>query len=244
MSAGLPIDILSRPRWRVAIRPDIYKPERIATLSECIDLVDYNAVKMRGWDYPYLNLNPRNRDQGKNWVASWINDSHHLEYWRFFQSGQFIHLFALAEQLDENWQYCLKVKATTDLRNKAGIDIESVKGYLSFENCIYLLTEIFEFASRLSHREVYKGYCIVEIGLRDINGFALSTDGLMQWNRFYKTGEDALNKKWKIATGDLMANPSQFALEAAMWFFERFGWIRPNREIFKKEQQAFLNRSL
>lgn len=244
MTQNLPVSVADVPHWRVIIRPDLYRPERIKTLAECKNIIENTSVKLRGWHYPYVSSKLAERGHGLDWVASWTGDNGHLEYWRFYQSGQFLHLFSIRELNDPRWQAVLKSRVlkhgSPELVEKA----ESAKGFISIENFIYRMTEIFEFAARLATQEIYKGSMYVEVELKGVAGFALSSDSRDAWNRCCAAADSELGQTWKIDCRDIISNSPHYARKACAWFFERFGWLPPAPEIIKREQEIFLSRSL
>src|ERR1700693_4619104 len=100
MTTSLPVPVLEVPHWRVNVRPATYKAERIPSLSSCFDIVRKTKVSLRGWDYPHLSNRTNEQGIGRNWVAAWSDFWGHLEYWRFYQSGQFMPLLGVRENLD------------------------------------------------------------------------------------------------------------------------------------------------
>src|SRR3989442_1688113 len=88
--------VRSRGFWRVVIRPSRFVAER-APLRDLETIVRDSIVQLRGWDYPHF---PREGvTRGDDFIlalteAGWLA---HLEVWRLYQSGQFIHLFAMRE---------------------------------------------------------------------------------------------------------------------------------------------------
>ena len=97
----LPVPVLEGPHWRVNLRPSEYLPELIPTLSQCFEIIQQTKVHLRGWDYPHLSTRNTERASGSNWIASWTPFMNHNEYWRFYQSGQFLHLFSVREITEE-----------------------------------------------------------------------------------------------------------------------------------------------
>src|SRR6266571_644849 len=89
-------EIRSRGYWRVNVRPTVFIPERVA-LRELEAITRDSIVQLRGWDYPHF---PREGvTRGNDFIegateAAFIS---HLEVWRLYQSGQFIHLFSMRE---------------------------------------------------------------------------------------------------------------------------------------------------
>ena len=68
-------------------------------------------------------------------VASWTDNEYATEYWRFYQSGQFLHLFTLNEN---NPRHQPQQRL---LRSMYG---SQTPGYVDFLGLLYTVTEIFE----------------------------------------------------------------------------------------------------
>ena len=114
--------IKSRGYWMVEIRPTKFDKLRIPTLSKAQEIIQSCIVTLRGWDYPHLSHRDTERTQGVNWVASWADFMGHLEYWRFYQSTQFLHLFSIREATEERWRSRLQELATFHLSETAVIN--------------------------------------------------------------------------------------------------------------------------
>src|SRR5829696_6596341 len=78
--------------WRVLIHPTVFEGSRIPTLADCWRIVEESRVSLRGWDYPHVD--PAQQLRGDDWVQSGAAWANHVELWRFYQSGQFVHHFA------------------------------------------------------------------------------------------------------------------------------------------------------
>jgi hypothetical protein len=165
----------------------------------------------------------------------------HYEYWRFYQSGQFIHLFSIREATVENWKQKLKSDMRAHLSHMPEIDWEKVPGFISFVNLVYTVTEIFEFAARLCQAGVYSGVVNVKIELKSIKGFVLSADWNRAWSSYYAAAEDNLGYNWSGDSKDLVAKSAEYSLSAAAWFVERFGWLSPPLEVLRHDQANFLS---
>src|SRR5206468_3269350 len=142
-SATLPVPVLEHPHWRVTYRPATYDEHRIATLSECLAIVAKHAVRLRGWDFPYVSPDQGERATGSRWIAAWSDVMGHLEYWRFYQSSQFLYLGSVREVTEPNWAE--EIRRTQRFVDLA--DTSNVPGFLSITNFTYNVTEIFEFAA-------------------------------------------------------------------------------------------------
>jgi Putative DNA-binding domain len=233
----LPIAVTTVPHWRVNIRPEEYEAERIPSLSACFGLVEQTKVSLRGWDFPHLSHRDEERGHGNNWVASWTAFITEREYWRLYQSGQFVHLHAVEEAMNERWREQLRQAASSI---PIDIDWSAVPGFISYLNLLYGVTEVFEFAARVCQRGVYTGGVRVGIELRGIQGYALMMDTSRFWRRFCVAGEQRLGKSWTFDSAELVAASAERSLDAAMWLLERFGWLSPPVEMVTKDQRAFL----
>lgn len=218
--------------WRVVIRPTAFEPERIATLKECWQLAEECSVMFRGWDYPHIDT--RNRASGNDWIASWSDFRGELEYWRLFQSAQFVHLFALREDLSPSETERIARATILDLRDGS----IHPSGYVEVNFTIFTLTEVFEFAARLAARGVLGEHASVRVELHGAKGRALCVlDPRKAWWGFYQASDDVLAKEWSYEAGELAARPAELGRQACVWFFERFQWLNPPLEVIAAEQQ-------
>lgn len=226
----LPVPVLEGPHWRVNLRPGEYQPELIPTLSQCFETIQQTKVRLRGWDYPHLSTRDTERAIGSNWIASWTPFMNHNEYWRFYQSGQFLHLFSVREITNEDWRAKLRRRLLPD---------SAVPGVLSILNFLYTVTEIFEFSTRLCEKGIYRNDVTISIELKNVKGFILSEeDGFLP--RHSSTAETDLGKAWTVHARNLIAGSKDYSLAAVGWFFERFGWLNPPLDALKKDQERFL----
>ena len=234
----LPVPVKEHPHWRVNFRPSSYDEELLPSLGACLKVIEATKVRLRGWDYPHLSRRTEQRGQGSNFVASW-SDFGHLEYWRFYQSGQFLHLFSVREAWNEAWKEQLRNTARGHLGH-FDVDWEHVPGFFSLNNFIYTVTEIFEFAARVAQHGVYEGPVSIGIRISGIEGFILTPDWDRAWYERYAPSESALENNWIVESADLIASSSEHSFRAILWFFERFGWLEPAVEVIQKDQLKFL----
>ncbi|HUK55151.1 MAG TPA: hypothetical protein VLY20_00650 [Nitrospiria bacterium] len=244
MTISLRDQILHAPHWRVNLRPEKYEPELIPSLKECFEQIEKAKVSLRGWDYPHLSNRQIERDQGLNWVASWSDFWGHKEYWRLYQSGQFIHLFTVREASEQEWRNKLEADTKKHLGRMKDIDWSKVPGFISIINFIYTVTEIFEFAARLSQKSIYHGTITITIELKGIRGFVLTMDAQRFWHGYYATSENKLGRSWVGPSNELVANSAEISLEVVNWFFERFGWLDIRPDLLRSDQENFLKRRI
>lgn len=238
-SSELPVDVLSDPHWRVNLIPSKYNNTSIPTLKECKKIIEKNSLHLRGWDYPHIG-NEDEQSRGNNYIDSWSDFFGAREYWRFWQSGQFLHLFSVREFSEPSFKEELKSSMKMFLSHNKRINWEDIKGFISFVNSIYIFTEIFEFASRLSRSNIYENYLTLDISVSGINKFILSSDRSRDWHNLYQYGEDIISGTWNIDSEELSMNSSKLSREKILWFFDKFGFY-PSMDLIKEIQGNFLS---
>jgi hypothetical protein len=204
-------------------------------------MIRQTKVSLRGWDYPHLSNRTEERGFGPDWVAAWSDFWGHLEYWRFYQSGQFLHLFGVREKVEAQWHQKLKAVTRSHLSHSQNIDWDSVPGFIDTTNLLYCVTEIFEFATRLSQKGVYDSGLTISIAIKGIRNFVLTTDWDRGWFHYYAAHEDVLGHSWTVTAEELVADSASYSLKAVEWFLERFGWLDPAMGVLRRDQQAFLS---
>lgn len=236
----LPVPVLQYPHWRVNFRLIEYKEQLIPTLGKCFEIIEKNKLSLRGWDYPHLSKRDTERGQGNNWVASWSDFMGHYEYWRFYQSGQFIHLFSVREATETEWRKKLEADMRSHLSHMGDINWEKVPGFISIISFIYNVTEIYEFAARLCQSQIYSGIINIKIELKGIKGFVLSAPWERAWHSYYAASEDVLANSNDFESDQLVATSKEAALKSIIWFFERFGWLNPSENVISHDQENLI----
>lgn len=239
MSSSDVVDrIRGGPHWRVVYRPTHYTAERVSTLSELSGLVDRHAVALRGWNFPHVSSDAVER--GPTWIGSWSTFMGHLEYWRFFQSAQFLYLSAVREVAEEDWDR--KLRAGFASRVFPEVDVERIPGFFSIENFVYTVSEFYEFAARLASADLFDDQVQITVELHGIEGFALTTGPDRAWRSLYQATSDVLSRPVEVAPAELVADTGQIAMGTIAWFFERFGWLEMNVASIQALQDDFLQR--
>lgn len=231
-------EIKSGPHWRVEIRPEEYQRELVTDLDDCLKAVRMTKVRLRGWDYPHLPSDQGSFSFSGNSVNSWVRFAGHKEYWSFFQSGQFVHLFAVKEASTPNWDRQLRLNHAEMVRDRP-----EVPGFFDIGNFLWTVTEVFEFAARLCERAVYRDRLQISIAIRRIKGFALTTDPSRAWYAHYAASQVEICNTWHLRAVELVANRHEDALGATAWFFKRFGWLSPNVDSLRDEQAELFPRT-
>ncbi|MBV8517306.1 MAG: hypothetical protein JO197_07875 [Acidobacteria bacterium] len=162
----------------------------------------------------------------------------HLEYWRFYQSSQFLYLGSVREVTDPEWAE--KIRTTMKWHARDRVNIDEVPGFLSVVECVYNLTEYFEFAARLAQAEVYTDSVTVSISIKGIKGFMLAADHNRLWKPDFVATQDEFHYSHAYSPADLVSSAAEEALRCTTWLFERFGWLHPNLDVLRSDQQKLL----
>ena len=112
--------------WRVIIRPTIYKEDLIFSLDKCKEIIEHSRVNLRGWSYPHIGRSGI-KVAGDNSVDSFCDwpIGSMFEYWRFYQTGQFVHYFSMREDLE------IFEDKKNEIRQKIGLMANSINKFLS-----------------------------------------------------------------------------------------------------------------
>jgi len=202
-------------------------------------VIEACAVALRGWDYPHVDRS--DRANGTDWIASWCEFAGHREYWRFFQSAQFVHLFSFREDAIRNSLEAAIEKTLVGVPPGA----EPPTGCADVGEMLFNITEVYEFASRLVQRMALEGSVSISIELVDVRSRILTAlEFSRAWWGYYPAVESNLAHTVTIPIDRIVASASDLALDEAVWFFHRFQWNEPNRTVLQNDQRKLLSRGL
>ncbi len=224
--------IKSRGFWKVVIRPTVFNKQIISSLSECITIIEEAKVSLRGWDYPHYGR--KGRSNGLDWIESQADFGVHKELFRFYQSGQFIHYFAIREDwmMEDPW-YDGKYKNLKPL------------SALSFIATLYTNTEIFEFASRLAEKNILGKEIYINIELyRNKERSLVSLDFDRHLSEGYISTLDIIPYEKQYLAEELLGKSSELSLDYTVWLFEKFQWMKPSRDVLREAQKKLLEKRL
>jgi len=220
--------------WRIIVRPTIFKKDRISSLTQCKEILSDSVVSYRRWSYPYFNNS--SVTNGLDYIEQSCEFGHHVEYWRFYQSAQFVHHFACSEDYYVNDKYL----------ESLDIGEPSPSGkYLSILSTLYSITEIFQFVSRLCKKNIFETLVDISIGLYGMEGRKL----------FFNQRSYDLSRSWISSIPEIVFDKSydnnliissaaELAMEATIFVFERFNWAHQSKIIYQEEQRKLLERRL
>lgn len=209
---------------RVVIRPTVL-PESL-TIKTAREVVKNASVSLRGWDYPHIAS--RNDAHGgyehhAEYAQEWCDWYHHVEFWRMYKSGQFLHYKALRE----------------DLSKDGNVPEGRVLAVGSF---IYMITEITEFAHRLRAAGLYKEGATIQISLSNARGRRLWVEDPNRMDFVYPmvTSSESIAVERSIRTsGLLLGDPKEISLPIIAEFLDAFGWTPPPDLISSQQNELY-----
>jgi hypothetical protein len=168
-----------------------------------------------------------------NCIASWSSFGGEREFWRFFYSGQFEHIFSFRE---DNWK--------NNKRNASMISYPEgfiPSGYVDVIMIIYTITEIYEFANRLMQKGILSNEIHISIAMHNVaDRILFCNDQSRLWHYFHKSDSSFINHEILANETVLLAYSSKLARDAIVHFYENFQWLNSSDELIKKEQEALL----
>jgi hypothetical protein len=229
--------IKSHGYWRINFQP-VVAIQKLKALADCRNIVEKNSVSLRGWNYPHFpqrQSNDTGIETGNNFYQGWTDWECYKEFWRMYQSGQFLHYLALREDW---WQSERGI-----LCNRKDITPGTILGVIM---TTYQITEIYEFLSRLARNGIYDEGVIVNISLNNTLNRKLWIDDprRMEFSYDRVVGTDRIELPIKRYRRDeIIVQSKTLAFEAIIYIFERFSWDNPPIDAIKKDQEALLTKN-
>lgn len=216
--------IQSRGYWHVVIRPGTFVEKRVQNISRLIPILEKTRVSLRGWDFPHVD-HRTDLSIGLDHVEQNFEWEQFLEVLRFYQSGQFVHISGVTE----DW-----ISQSSWGTPPEGWEPGKVLNVIS---SIFRLTEIFEFAARLSMTEAGDEQMHIEIKLSNLQERKLwvNSSKRMGFGRERKTSIPEFPYKLDIPRTQLLSQSRELALAPAVELFRRFNWD-PDIEILRGMQ--------
>lgn len=225
--------LASIPRIRIIIRPEEYAPARISSISELWRTVEDVRIKRMGWDYPLLLRSDEYRSTGNNWIGAQAELSGGPQEWKMFQSGQFVHDMTIRGCSDSN-RKAHEEWARHHHMVPPDSDWGSVVGYVGIEWTMITCALVVELASRLCQKGIIEGRCSIALSMESIQGTVLVADPRRAWHDTFIAKVPSLNNTWHYPVDALIADPISPPIDMAVWFFERYGWLEPPKEVIQK----------
>jgi hypothetical protein len=210
-----------RGYWKVNIRPLKFEEGKIASLNALKKILSDCEVSFRGWPYPLI----KEIYSDKNFIWGGVDWQNHIEYWRFYQSLQFIHFFSLREDWEDSVKSFFGGKMQNPRQPGSGL---SVLGSL------YTFAEIYEFTNRLVHKAPFENGVQIKIDLVGTENRKLFVnDPLMSIDDYFsRIPEITFERTYSL--NDIMMNNVDSTLDCCIYFFERFNWQEIPIDFLKK----------
>lgn len=230
--------IQERGYWEIVIRPKRAVENLIPNKAHLIELIKNNSLATRGWRYPFFS--DRSDHSGgvhaiQNGIEDFIDWGQYKEIWRFDTSAQFIHYLALWEDW---WNEDPDSRFVPD----------QVKRYppmtaLSSLGTIWTLTEILEFARKLSNQLDSVEALHIQITLHNTMDRKVATfDPMRRLFDDYVCRVPRVDfTPITVTKEDLQANSKKIALKMICEVFEMFNWRNMPVNVFEQDQDNLLS---
>ena len=222
--------IHSRGYWEVIIRPSTFIEARIPDINSLQPILQKCSYRRGGWEFPFIDQSLHTHID-IDWIGQEFEFGHFLSAWRFYQSG----LFVDTEGMLVDWQEQANWLPPTTIWEPGK--------WLGVEDSIRIFTSIFEFAARLSLTEAGDEKMVVNTEVYNIKGRKLFTENPRMAIRYqkYTASLDKYPIPKEMVRSELIANSSEYAIDAANELFKRFGW-NTTKEILKGFQEEIMKR--
>jgi hypothetical protein len=204
-------DIRSRTYMTLVVRPLYFLEDRVP-YAELEDTVRRASVQWRGWDFPHIDPHTR-IGRGDMWVGQESAWNHHLEVWRIWTSGQFVSTSGFASEWRDRSEWW-----PPDEGWSPGQTIGVMEIFLRF-------VEAYLFSSRLVLTGAGDETVRVELKLGGLEGRRLTMDDPRRIPYFHDYTSDLSDFEVSrdIHRDELVAEPTELAIQAARDVFIRFG---------------------
>jgi hypothetical protein len=210
--------------WRVLLRPSIFQPARLRDKSQCLSVVHQSSIDLAGWHYPIVGNDPS--DEGADWVGGGGRAMTLIEYWRFYQSGQFVHHIAMREDH----------LARSGLYHPQFFVPREGQKYLAITSTVCMITDVVEFASRLAYRNVLapSGTLLIELhGMASRQLIYMDPSRRLPESHWFKDERVQLNQVF--TREEIIARPAEIAVDLAGELFGKAGWTAPRALLIEDQ---------
>ena len=223
--------IKTRGHWLITIRPEHYQPEQLR-YPQLEPVLAGAVVRRRGWPVPFIDYQQQMR-RGDHWIGQDIDAEtvDQYEAWRFYDSGQFVHLRAISA-FWRTGQHATPVPEG----HAAAIEVWEI---------ILYLTEVFELAGRLGLETAQNASVTVTAQLvlpPDTVLVGGYTDRFFAMHPHAHVAPAQLGERRRtMATDQLAGQYGPPAAEMAVDFFNRFGWNTTPQNLQLLQRDLYQN---
>ena len=232
--------IMERGYWKIALQPTEYVKDRLDH-ENLEKLLKKHKVCLRGWSYPHVPATQVH--QGfytvENATEAWVHYEEHLEIFRFYQSGQFIHYMGMIEDRQGDHPP-LFVEWTPKMQKKQPDQI-----FLDPICTLYTLTEIMLFASKLATENLFGDEIVVSIELHNMRDRILKS---LDIQRAVFHDEKCHSKAIKLgpktySSDSLNIEHDKLAVDWTIEILSQFNFrSEHNKKVLENDQIRFYNR--
>jgi hypothetical protein len=227
MKEGLLKIIQESGYWRINIRPVVVPSEKLS-FGECREIVQKSAVSLRGWDFPHISRKGDDTGGSTNgdvFVENWTNWWGFNEFWRMYQSTQFLAYIALRED----------TKPEEDFGN-LNFSVLSTVG------TVYQITEVMEFCNRLQVNGLYRDGLDLKITLKNTANRRLHAGKFsIPFFDVKITRASEIELQRTVEGTQLAEDYRSIAVDVCLELFDRFGW-NPDKSQLKAQQESLYRR--
>lgn len=221
--------IRQRGYWKVVIRPTTFIEHRLERL-ELFPIVSNASVQLRGWDFPHVDPNEQPHIDAE-WVGQIVDWEHAIELWRMYRSGQLLSVSGIFSEWRDrsNWW-----PPTQGWRPNAVLGVNET---------IARMTEVLEFAARLSQTKAGDDSMVVEITFANMSNRLLVTDSpnRLPLRGGYRSSVNQIDITRTVTRTELVGQARALAGECSEEVFSYFGW-KPAAQIVSDVQGEVFNR--
>ncbi len=216
--------IRSRAHWDTTIRPAAFKENRVP-YGDLERIITGAVARFRGWPVPMISTGePLVR--GQDWIGQDVDAEivSHFEAWRFWTSGQLVHLRAV----DADWR-------------EGGQPTPAPKGFdgvIEVWEILFYLTELLELAARLALTDAGGEEMVISATLHGLENRALVVGQRNRHEFFEPLRSQLAQQSYEISLGRdaLVSDPRGPAAGLARDFLMRFG-LEPSFEQLAEHQR-------
>jgi hypothetical protein len=221
--------IQKRGYWEVVVRPATFDEHRLER-SELFKTVADTSVELRGWDFPHIDPNdPPHIDT--DWAGQIVDWDQFLELWRMYRSGQLLSISGISSEWRDRSDLSPPTKGW------------AANAVLGITETIARMTEVFEFASRLSQTRAGHESMVVDVRFVNMADRLLVTDSphRMRLLGEYRANVTSINISRTVARPELIARARGLAGDCSEEVFSYFGW-KPAAQIVSDIQREIFGR--
>ena len=205
----------------ISVRPVPYQRKRLPP-GQLDRFVVEHAVRLRGWPVPFVANEPVKRHG--SWIAQDVVAMPHVESWRMFSSGQFVHRRLLA----------------TELRHSAEVrpNVSAATGAVALWDVLFYLVEVAEFGARLA-TSLSVDSVAFDVAIAGVNGRELvSGDFKRELHGPYLAAAERFDGTTVVDAAALLEDARGVGVGLAQQLLQQFGLDLPDQVLLDWQAQV------